>query len=206
MKKNMMLRLASIGVASVLVGFIAVSSTMQGNQNSRVPDFPAVMTADAAAVDYFLKIDGIDGESTDDSHRGEIEILSYSWGMSNSGSFAAGGGGGAGKVSFSSIRLTSSVNKASPMLFESVATGKHFPTATISVVKTGQENQEFLKITLTDVIISSYQAGGMSGDIPMDSFKLNFAKIEYEYKPQSPDGSLDASVRAGWDLKENKKV
>ena len=75
-----------------------------------------------------------------------------------------------------------------------------------SVVKTGQENQEFLKITLTDVIISSYQAGRMSGDIPMDSFKLNFAKIEYEYKPQSPDGSLDASVKAGWDLKENKKV
>ena len=96
------------------------------------------MTADAAAVDYFLKIEGIEGESIDDRHKGEIDIMSFSWGMSNSGTFASGGGSGAGKVSFGSIRLNTPVSKASPMIFESVATGKHFPTVTLSAVKTAQ--------------------------------------------------------------------
>ena len=89
--------------------------------------------------------------------------MSYSWGMSNSGSSASGRGGGVGKVSFGSIRLSTGINKASPMLFEAVAKGKHFPTATISVLKTGQVEQEFLKVALTEVMISSYQTAGMSG-------------------------------------------
>lgn len=92
------------------------------------------------------------------------------------------------------------------MIFESVATGKHFPTVTFSAVKTGAVGQGFLKVTLTDVIITSYHAGGIVGDVPSDTFRLNFAKIEFEYIAQSSDGTLDASVKAGWDLKENKKV
>lgn len=206
MKKTTMVQLTSGVAASVLVGYIAVFSAWQGNQQPQALDFPPVMIADAAAVDYFLKIEGIEGESIDDKHKGEIDIMSYSWGMSNSGSFAAGSGGGAGKVSFGTIRLTTAVTKASPMIFESVATGKHFPNVTISAVKTGAIGQEFLKVTLTDVIITSYQTGGVVGEVPTDSFRLNFAKIEFEYKPQSADGSLDASVKAGWDLKANKKV
>lgn len=201
-----MMQLASAAAGSVLVGYIALISAWQSNHQPQALDFPPVNTADAAAVDYFLKIEGIEGESIDDRHKGEIEITSFSWGASNSGTFAAGGGGGAGKVSFGSIRLTSAVTKASPMIFESVATGKHFPNVTISAVRTGAMEQEFLKVTLTDVMITSYQSGGIVGEVPTDSFKLNFAKIEFEYKPQKADGSLDASVKTGWDLKANTKV
>lgn len=206
MKKTSAMQLASVAAASLLVGYMVVVSAWQGNQQPQALDFPPIMTADAAAVDYFLKIDGIEGESIDDRHRGEIDIMSFSWGMSNSGTFASGGGGGAGKASFGSIRLTTAVSKASPMIFESVATGKHFQNVTLSVVKTGTVGGEFLKITLTDVIITSYQTGGMVGEVPTDSFKLNYAKIEFEYKPQKADGSLDAPVKAGYDLKANKKV
>lgn len=201
-----MMQLASAAAGSVLVGYIALISAWQSNHQPQALDFPPVNTADAAAVDYFLKIEGIEGESIDDRHKGEIEITSFSWGASNSGTFAAGGGGGAGRVSFGSIRLTSAVTKASPMIFESVATGKHFPNVTISAVRTGAMEQEFLKVTLTDVMITSYQSGGIVGEVPTDSFKLNFAKIEFEYKPQKADGSLDASVKTGWDLKANTKV
>lgn len=206
MKKTRMMQLASVAAASVLVGYMVVISAWQGNQQPQALDFPPVMTADAAAVDYFLKIEGIEGESVDDRHRGEIDVMSFSWGMSNSGTFASGGGGGAGKVSFGSIRLYTAVSKASPMILESVATGKHFANVTLSAVKTGAIGQEFLKITLTDVTITSYQTGGVVGEVPTDSFRLNYSKIEFEYKPQKTDGSLDASVKAGWDLKANKKV
>lgn len=132
--------------------------------------------------------------------------MSYSWGMSNSGSFSSGGGAGAGKVSIGSIKFTTTASQASPMLFESVATGKHFPTIKLTAVNTGAEGQEFLTVTLSDVIISSYQHGGTSGELPADTFRLNFSKIEFEYKPQKADGSLDASVKAGWDLATNKKL
>jgi type VI secretion system secreted protein Hcp len=192
-----------------MLSYIAITAVMQmapGNQTPQSLDIPPVLLAEGAAVDYFLKIEGIDGESTDEMHKGQIEIMSYSWGMSNSGSMAAGGGGGAGKVSFSSIRFVSPVSKASPMLFESVATGKHFPTATLSVVNSELRGQEFMKVTLTDVMISSYQVSGQSGDAPTESFKLSFSKIEYEYTPQSEDGSLDAPVKAGYDVAANKKI
>ena len=206
MKKTKKMQLTSVVAASVLLGYIAVSSAWQGNQQPQALDFPPVMTADAAAVDYFLKVEGIEGESLDDRHKGEIDILSFSWGMSNSGSFASGSGAGAGKASFGSIRVTTAVTKASPLIFESVATGKHIPNVTLSAVKTGATGQEFLKVTLTDVVITSYQTGGTVGEVPTDTFRLNFAKIEIEYKPQKADGSLDASVNAGWDLQANKKV
>lgn len=206
MKRTRMMQLASVAAASVLVGYIVVISAWQGNQQPQSLDFPPVMTADAAAVDYFLKIDGIEGESFDDRHKGEIDVMSFSWGMSNSGTFASGVGSGAGKVSFGSIRLNTAVSKASPMIFESVATGKHFPNVTLSAVRTGAIGEEFLKITLTDVMITSFQTGGTVGEVPTDSFRLNYAKIEFEYKPQKADGSLDASVKAGYDLKANKKV
>jgi type VI secretion system secreted protein Hcp len=206
MKRTRIMQLASVAAASVLVGYMVVISAWQGNQQPHSLDFPPVMTADAAAVDYFLKIDGIEGESFDDRHKGEIDVMSFSWGMSNSGTFASSGGSGAGKVSFGSIRLNTAVSKASPMIFESVATGKHFPNVTLSAVRTGAIGEEFLIITLTDVMITSFQTGGMVGEVPTDTFRLNYAKIEFEYKPQKADGSLDAPVKAGYDLKANKKV
>jgi type VI secretion system secreted protein Hcp len=159
------------------------------------------------AFDAFLKIDGIKGESTDDKHKDEIEIESFSWGATQSGTLAFGGGGGAGKVQFSGFNFTTKMTKASPMLFLKCATGEHIKEAILSGRKAGGTQQDFLKITLSDVLVSSYQTGGSGGsDLPMEQVSINFAKIEFEYKPQKPDGSLDAAVRAGWDLKSNVKI
>lgn len=209
MRKPTKVQLASIAAVSVLLSYVAVVAGMQmltKKQNLQSLDIPPVLLAEGAAVDYFLKIEGIEGESTDEIHKGQIEIMSFSWGVSNSGSMAAGSGAGAGKASFSSIRLITAVSKASPMLFESVATGKHFPTATITIVNSEQRAQEFMKVTLSDVLISSYQLNGQSVEVPIESFKLNFAKIEYEYTPQKPDGSMDTTVKAGYDLAQAKKL
>ena len=160
-----------------------------------------------AAVDYFLKLDGIEGESQDSKHKGEINIDSFSWGASQSGGFAAGGGGGAGKVQVQDFHFSMATSKASPKLFLKCATGEHLKNATLTCRKAGRDQQEFLKITLTEVLISSYSINGDNSIIaPTDSLSLNFAKIEMEYTPQSADGSLGASVKAGWDLKLNKKV
>ena len=160
------------------------------------------------AVEYSLKIDGIKGESRDDQHKDEIEILSYSWGVSQSGTLAFGGGGGAGKVQFQDFHFTSSLSKASPLLFLGCATGEHIKDATLTARKAGEKQQDFLIIKMNDILITSYQTGGSSGSdtVPTDQFALNFAKIEYSYIPQKPDGSSDAAVRAGWDLKLNKKI
>lgn len=160
------------------------------------------------AVDYFLKMEGIQGESQDAKHKGEIEIESFSWGLSQTGTLAAGGGGGAGKVQFQDFHFTTRVSKASPSLMLGCATGQHIKEGTLIARKAGQEQQEFIKITLTDILVSSYQSGGSSGSdtLPTDQFSLNFAKVEFAYYPQKADGSLDAPVKGGWDLKANKKV
>ena len=159
------------------------------------------------AFDAFLKIDGIKGESTDDKHKDEIEIESFSWGATQAGTMAFGGGAGAGKVQFTGFNFTTGLSKASPMLFLKCATGEHIKSAILSGRKAGGEQQDFLKITLSDVLVSSYQSGGSSSsELPMEQISLNYSKIEFEYKQQKPDGSLDAAVRAGWDLKTSKGV
>jgi len=158
-----------------------------------------------ANVDYFLKIEGIEGESGDSKHKNEIDIMSWSWGESNSGSHAYGGGGGAGKVSMNDFSFTMNVNKSSPKLLLACASGQHIKSAMLVCRKAGKEQQEYLKIKFSDLLISSYQTGGSAGDVvPVDSISLNFTKIEYEYYPQKPDGGLDAKVPVHWDLKQNK--
>lgn len=160
-----------------------------------------------AAVDYFLKIEGIDGESTDDKHKGEIEVQSWSWGATNAGTHGSGGGGGTGKVHFQDFSITKHVDKASPKLMLACASGEHIKKAVLTCRKAGKEQQEYLKITMSDVLISSFQDGSSHDEvIPTDQLSINFAKIEYEYKPQKADGTLDSAVKAGWDLATNKKV
>jgi type VI secretion system secreted protein Hcp len=160
------------------------------------------------ASDYLLKIEGIKGESSDSKHKDEIEIESFSWGATQPGSFATAGGGGAGKVSFQDVHFTTRVNVASPNLMMACATGQHIKLATLTVRKAGKEQQEYYVIKLSDNLVSSYQSGGSEGSnaLPVDQFSLNFAKIEFEYKSQKPDGSLGAPVKGGWDVKANKKV
>lgn len=173
------------------------------------------------AVDYFLKIDTIEGESADEFHKCEIEIEieSWSWGETNSGGGRGGGGGGAGKVSMQDFHFTMKSSKASPMLFLACASGQHIKQATLSVRKAGDRPLEYLKIEFSDLLVSSYEiAGGgssQSGDpgttsgggssVPTDSISFNFTKITWEYKVQKADGTLTV-VTAGWDLAKNKKV
>jgi type VI secretion system secreted protein Hcp len=161
------------------------------------------------AVDMFLKIDGVVGESTDDKHKGEIDIQSFSWGESNLADVAQGSGGGAGKVSMQDFHFVTPFTKASVALFLGCASGEHFPQAALSVRKAGGDQpQEYLRWTLSDVQVTSYQTGASAGgdDRPFDSFSLNFSKIEVSYKEQKPDGSLGTEHRAGWDLSKNTKV
>ncbi len=160
-----------------------------------------------AQVAYYLKIDGIDGESSDSKHKNEIEIESFSWGETNSGSSSGGGGGGTGRVAMQDFHFTTRVNKASPKLFLACANGEHIKKAVLTCTKAGKEQQDYLKWTFSDLIVSSYQIGGSSGDIiPVDQISLNFTKIEVDYKEQKADGSLGAAVTSGWNVKENKKV
>jgi len=159
----------------------------------------------AANVDYFLKIKDIEGESEDDKHKGEIELESWSWGESNSGSSAGGGGGGSGKVSMQDFHFTMRVNKASPKLLLACAQGTHIPESLLTCRKAGKEGQEYLKYKFTDLLISSYQTGGSSGEVvPIDQISFNFTKIETEYYPQKKDGTLGPKVPVFYDLKKNK--
>lgn len=161
-----------------------------------------------AAADFFLKIEGVDGESTDAKMKGQIEIDSFSWGETQMGTGGHGGGGGGGKVSMQDLHFTTKVSKASPKLMLSCATGEHFKKAVLTCRKAGKEQHDYLIITLSDVLVSSYQVGGSGHGnvIPTDQVSINFAKIEWEYKPQKPDGTMDSPVKAGYNLAENKKV
>jgi type VI secretion system secreted protein Hcp len=160
------------------------------------------------AVDYFLKIDGIDGESKDSKHGGEIDLESFSWGATQTGAHSFGGGGGAGKVQMQDFHFVMKNNKASPKLMLACAEGEHIKKGVLTCRKAGKDQQEFLKVTMSDLLISSYQTSGSShGDeVPTDQVSLNFSKIEFEYKEQKPDGSLGGTTKAGYDLKAMKKV
>jgi type VI secretion system secreted protein Hcp len=161
-----------------------------------------------AQVDYFLKLGDIKGEATDSKHKDEIEIESFSWGETNSGSSSVGGGGGSGKVVMQDFHFVKKLDKSSPVLFMNCATGMHIKEATLTARKAGGEQQEYLQVKMSDVLVSSYQVGGSGsgGVVPTDQVSLNFAKIEWNYKPQKPDGTLDAAVKQGYDIKANKKV
>src|SRR5688500_13068006 len=117
----------------------------------------------AMAIDYFLKIEGIEGEATDKTHKVEIEVLSLSWGESQFGHAALGAGGGAGKVSMQDFSFTMPVSVASSKLFLACANGKHLPSALLTCRKAGETQQEYLKIKMTDLLVSSYQTGGSEG-------------------------------------------
>ena len=154
-------------------------------------------------VDYFLKIDGIKGESQDTKHGGEIEIQSFSWGATQSGSFAQGGGGGAGKVSMQDFHFTVFHGVASPKLMLACATGQHIPSAVLTARKAGKDQQDYMKVSFYDLLISSFQTGGSSGSVnPTDQVSFNFGKIEHEYKEQTKGGTLGGTVKAVFDLKK----
>ena len=161
------------------------------------------------AVDYFLKIDGIAGESRDSKHKDEIELQSFSWGAHQAAlqPGGGGGGGGAGKVSMQDFHFVMRTNKASPKLFLACASGQHLKSAVLTARKAGKDQQQFLVYKFTDLLVSGYQTGGTEGsDEPVDQVSFNFSKVQLEYRPQDPTGKLGGAVTAGWDVKANKAL
>ena len=153
------------------------------------------------ADDIFLKIKGVDGESKDTKHKGEIDIHDVSFNVANPTNMAHGGGGGHGKATMSDIHVSKNVDKASHHLAKATANGEHFPEAVFTFRKQGKEQQEYLIVTMTDVLISSWQFahGGNS-----ESVSFSPAKIKYDYKEQKIDGSLGGSNVFTFDVKANK--
>ncbi|TWT36537.1 hypothetical protein KOR34_14430 [Posidoniimonas corsicana] len=165
------------------------------------------MSDQHSSIDYFLKIDGIEGESKDSTHTNEIQLIGFNWGETQPASFVYGTGAGSGKVSMQDLTFTMRACKASPKLFLSCAKGEHIKEATLVARKAGGDQEEFYQIKLEDVMVSSYNTGGGTGDsLPMDTVTLAFAKISYQYRPQSDKGALETPVKAGWNLQENKAI
>jgi len=156
--------------------------------------------------DRFLKIDGIPGESMDAKHRGEIQIESFGFRAAQKSSMSQGGtgGGGVGKVQFHDVVVRMKASKAGPKLLLSCLTGKHIKSAVLTERKAGGQQEDYNKITLTDLIVSRYTVFGEDSpefEVPVEEVSLNFAAIEIEYKEQKSDGTLAAGNRAKFDLK-----
>jgi type VI secretion system secreted protein Hcp len=160
-----------------------------------------------AQVDFFLKIGDIKGESADSKHKGEIDIESFSWGETNSGSMTAGSGGGSGKVAPQDFHFVKKLDKSSPALFMACANGKHYPDALLTARKAGEKPLEYLKIKMFECLVSSYQVGGSegSGVVPTEQISLNFAKIEYVFTTQGADGSAGPAITQVYDFRANVK-
>jgi type VI secretion system secreted protein Hcp len=166
-----------------------------------------------AAVDYFLKIDGIKGESQDKSHKDEMDVQSFSWGMAQQGTAVKGGGMGAGKVAVSDLHITKQVDAASPKLLDACATGKHIGSAQLTCRKAGGSAIEYWTIKLTDVLISSiHQQPAASGGsanagnsplLPDEVITINYSAYEANYKGQQKDGTAAGAVTSKFNVKTN---
>ena len=150
-------------------------------------------------IDCHIKFDGVTGEATHKDHKGEIEVLSWSWGASNA-SGLAGGGSGMGKGSASDFNFMHKYDKASPVLAKQCASGKHFPTVVMTARKSGEGQKDFFKVSMKEVFITSVQPSGSSGGEIMESVSMSYKDIEFSYKPQDAKGSLGGEVKFGWNL------
>ncbi len=159
------------------------------------------------AVDMFIKLGDIKGEASDATHKNEVDVLSWSWGASQSGTTHMGTGGGAGKVSVQDLSFTKYIDRASPDLFLYICSGKHIKSALLTVRKAGGDPLEYLKINMEDLIVSGLSTGGSGGEDRLtENVTLNFARVKIDYTPQNPDGSADSPLTTGWDVAANKKM
>lgn len=157
------------------------------------------------AVDYFLKLDGIQGESTDSKHKDQIELASFSWGAAHSGSAATGGGAGAGKATVKDLRFVQRTQKSTPQLLGKLMAGQHIKSGILTGRKSTKDQIEFIKIELTDVLVTSYDVTA-EDDLPVEEIGLSFAAFKLTYVPSSASGAAGTPVSMGWDLKQNKAV
>ena len=153
------------------------------------------------AADIFLEIEGIKGESKDQKFKEMLEIDSYSWGVSNTGTSARGGGMGSGKANFQDFHFTKQIDMASPNLMMFCATGKHVAKAVLHCRKAGGKQEEYLTVEFNEVLISSYQIGG-SGETPSEQISFNFTKVTQKYKEQTEKGATGKDATASYDLKK----
>src|SRR5262245_23809654 len=160
------------------------------------------------AKDMFVKIGSLKGESTDKNHAGEFDTLSWSWGISNSGSAHQGGGMGAGKARVQDFSFTKYVDKGTPDLMLACCNGKHFDKAVLTVRKAGENPLEYLQITMENLIITNISTGGGvadEGDRLTENVTLNFAKVKVQYKEQTAKGTVGDKPEFGWDIGQNVK-
>jgi type VI secretion system secreted protein Hcp len=155
----------------------------------------------------FIKVGDLKGEAKDSVHGAEIDVLAWSWGMSNSGSAHVGGGGGSGKVNVQDISFTKYLDKSTPDLMLAACNGKHFPTATLTVRKAGETPLEYLIITMEDVLVTSVSTGGSGGEDRLtENVTLNFAKVKVNYVEQTATGAPGDKPQMGWDIQANVKL
>jgi type VI secretion system secreted protein Hcp len=156
------------------------------------------------AMDMFIKIGDLKGESRDKTHAGEIDVLAWSWGVSNSGSAHTGGGAGAGKANVQDLSFTKYIDKCSPSLLLASCKGTHYTDATLVVRKAGGKPLEYLKITMTEVLISSVSTGGSGGEDRLtENVSLNFAKVKVDYVEQTPTGAEGDKPTMTYSIAEN---
>jgi type VI secretion system secreted protein Hcp len=159
------------------------------------------------AIDMFLKITDVNGESQDDKHKDEIDVLAWSWGMSQSGTMHMGAGGGSGKVNVQDLSITKWVDKSTPTLMKLCCKGQHVGEVILVVRKAGGTAVEYIKITLKEALISSISTGGSGGEERLtENITLNFSEFKYEYTTQDQKGGAGATVPVSWDIASNKEL
>ena len=159
------------------------------------------------AVDMFIKIGDIKGEAQDKAHKEEIDVLAWSWGLSQSGSTHTGSGGGSGKVSVQDLSVTKYVDSASADLMLACCNGKHLKEALLTVRKAGETPVEYIKVKMEEVLIGSVSTGGSGGEDRLtENVTLNFAKVSVDYTAQDEKGKAKSPAHSmTWDIAKNQK-
>ncbi|MGB6690040.1 MAG: type VI secretion system tube protein Hcp [Terracidiphilus sp.] len=154
------------------------------------------------AVDYFLTLDGIQGESEDEKHKNDIQILSWSWGGSQTSSVAGTGGSGAGKVSLSDFSVMTYFDKSTPKFFKSICAGTHIKTGEMNAIKSGSDGKPYLKVDFKELFVTSLQISG-SSEIPSVSISFSYNEIKIDYSTQNEQGNVTSTGPVTMNTKTN---
>ncbi|WP_034912043.1 type VI secretion system tube protein Hcp [Erwinia sp. 9145] len=159
------------------------------------------------AIDMFLKVDGVTGESKDSNHTGWTDITSFSWGATQPGNMSVGGGGGAGKVNYNDLHVNALIDKSATAILKYCSSGKHINKVELSICKAGGNQVEYTRITLEDVLVTSVEYSGENdGDLVGLAYAFQAAKVKQQYWEQSSSGGKGAESSAGWNIKENREA
>lgn len=156
------------------------------------------------SAEYFIQLPGITGESEKDGHKDQIDVSSWSWGVSQSSTASSGSGSGSGKATPSDFQFTKPFDSASCNLAKSCAAGDHLKELKMTARKAGGTQQDYIIITLEEVLITSFHTGGSEGAFPFDQVTCSYKKIKIEYKVQKGTGDSGASKNVTWDIKAGK--